>query len=87
MKTVTLEKVVADKGKAPIGAIFTYTYKSLTRDQALQRAAKRLAFEAEDRTHWKLLPDEPLPDPIPGVELELGPEALNSLVQPEERKP
>jgi hypothetical protein len=66
--TITLEKV-SDSGtrkdkpekpwlarrRARLGEIFTYTYKSLDRNQALQRASAALIreFPDENRMNWK----------------------------------
>lgn len=65
--TITLEKVAGrspsrrDTWRRPrlarVGALYTYTYKYLTRDEGLRRAAAALIrdFPDENRLHWKEL--------------------------------
>lgn len=56
-KELILEKTVDGTGPCAKGTMFRYTYKHLTRDQALQHASKRLEFEhkGEDRLNWRVL--------------------------------
>lgn len=52
---ILLEKIVDDGTDVLVGELYSYTYKSLTRDEALRRAAKALArdLKGEDRLHWR----------------------------------
>lgn len=54
-RQITLEKVIADAAPAALGDRYTYSYKSLTRGEALSRASKALArdHKGEDRMHWQ----------------------------------
>jgi hypothetical protein len=54
-KSVLMEKVVADSGKKRVGEWEEYTYKSLSDDQARQRAVKALKRIGEDPLHWKVV--------------------------------
>lgn len=54
-KEVTMEKVVTDGHPAHVGALFTWTYKSVQDWEAVGRAIKALKRAGEDPTHWKQL--------------------------------
>ena len=43
-------------GGLPLGTEYTYTYKSLTHDEALRRASAALArdYPKENRLHWQV---------------------------------
>lgn len=52
---IALEKLGDRTGPAPAGTVFEYTYKSKSRDQALQAASKMLEFQykGESRLNWR----------------------------------
>lgn len=55
MKSVVLEKVTDLSGEAHLGAIYTYTYKSIPESNVLMRAREALKRDLKDENPlaWK----------------------------------